>query len=242
MFKLTSSIMNIYKNIYFAAVALFASAQLSQAQEQKTSVLSDQTKVVYAMNDAKKLEGVYSVLKNDDKVFLRGVYKDNVRSGNWYAFNDNGNVFLRYNYDLKKLLYLDTVSINRLKVEVKTDDPEVKEKASIPVPISSIDQYISLLATELKRVILKDNKNADGTLDADLITNIDKNGKASYEASYTVDGIPVTKRLIISEKTFDIDWIPSSYKGVNYASVFSVKAKIDFAQKPGIKQRFIWVY
>jgi hypothetical protein len=234
--------MNIYKNIFFAAVAVFGSIQISQAQEQKTSVLSDQTKVVYAMNDAKKIEGVYSVLKNDDKVFLRGVYKDNTRSGNWYAFNDNGNVFLRYNYDLKKLLYLDTVSINRLKVEIKADDPEIKEKASIPVPISSIDQYISLLGTELKRVILKENKSADGTLDADLITNIDKNGKANYEASYTVDGIPVTKRLIISEKAFDIDWIPSSYKGTNYASVFSVKARIDFAQKPGIKQRFIWVY
>ncbi|KQM65233.1 hypothetical protein ASE74_10220 [Pedobacter sp. Leaf216] len=217
--------------------------QVSFAQnEQKTSVLSDQTKVVYAMNDAKKLEGVYSVVKDNDQVFLRGVYKDNARSGNWYAFNDNGNVFLRYNYDLKKLLYLDTVSINRLKVEVKTDDPEIKEKASIPVPISSIDQYISLLGTELKRMILKENKSADGSLDVDLITNIDKNGKANYMAAYVVDGIPVTKRLIIAEKAFDIDWIPSTYRGTNYASVFSVRAKIDFAQKPGIKQRFIWVY
>lgn len=228
--------------IYLSTLAVFVTLQLCQAQEQKTSSLSDQTKVVYAMNNAKKLDGVYSIVKDEDKVFLRGIYKENSRTGNWYAFNNDGKVFLRYNYDLKKLIYLDTVSINRLKVEVKSNDPEVKEKASIPVPIASIDQYISLLGTELKRVILKDNKNADGTLDADLITNIDKNGKASYEASYTVDGIPVTKRLIISEKTFDIDWIPSSYKGVNYASVFSVKAKIDFAQKPGIKQRFIWVY
>jgi len=216
--------------------------KISFAQQEKTSVLSDQTKVVYAMNDAKKLEGVYSIVKDDEKVFLRGIYKDNARAGNWYAFNNNGNVFVRYNYDLKKLLFLDTTSINRLKVEIETTDPEVKEKASIPVPISSIDQYISLLGTELRRVVLKENKNAAGTLDADLITNIDKNGKASYTAAYVVDGIPVTKRLIISEKAFDIDWIPSSYKGTNYASVFSVKARIDFADKPGIKQRFIWVY
>ncbi|SDC87602.1 hypothetical protein [Pedobacter soli] len=234
--------MNIYKNIYFSALALFATVQVSNAQEQKTSILSDQTKVVYAMNDSKKFEGTYSVLKDEDKVFLRGVYKDNSRSGNWYAFNNNGNVFLRYNYDLKKLLFLDTISINRIKVDIATNDPLVKEKASIPVPIASIDQYISLLGTELRRVVLKENKSADGTLDADLVTNIDQNGKATYEAHYVADGIPVTKRLIIAEKAFDIDWIPSSYNGKNYASVFSVKARIDFAQKPGIKQRFIWVY
>lgn len=228
--------------ISLITVAILSTLQICKAQEQKTSTLSDQTKVVYAMNDSKKLNGAYAVVKNDDEIFLRGVYKDNTRSGNWYAFNNDGKVFLRYNYDLKKLVFLDTTSISRLKVEVIAADPVIKEKASIPVPIASIDQYISLLGTELKRVILKENKSADGTLDADLITNIDKDGKATYEAKYTADGIPVTKRLIISEKAFDIDWIPSSYNGINYASVFSVKARIDFAQKPGIKQRFIWVY
>jgi len=228
--------------ISLLTLAIISLLQICKAQEQKNSVLSDQTKVVYAMNDLKKIEGAYSVLKDEDKVFLRGVYKDNLRVGNWYAFNDNGNVFLRYNYDLKKLLFLDTVSVNRIKVEITATDPVVKEKASIPVPIASVDQYISLLGTELKRVILKENKSADGILDADLVTNIDKNGKATYEARFVADGIPVTKRLIIAEKAFNIDWIPSSYNGTNYASVFSVKARIDFAQKPGIKQRFIWVY
>jgi len=227
---------------YLSALAMCAGFHLCSAQEQKTTSLSDATKVVYAMNDAKKLDGVYSVMKDDDKVLLRGVYKDNARAGNWYAFNDNGKVFLRYNYDLNKLVYLDTLSINRLSVNVNTPDPTAKEKASIPVPIASIDQYISLLGTELKRMILRENKNADGTLDVELTTNIDKKGRANYEASYFADGLKVVKRLVIAEKGFDIDWIPSSYNGQNYASTFTVKARIDFTQKPGIKQRFIWVY
>lgn len=210
--------------------------------QQNTAMLSDQSKVTYTLNDSKKFEGVYSIEKGEGKVSLRGVYKNNVRSGNWYAFNENGNVFLRYNYDLKKLLFLDTVSTNRLQVNIKTNNPEVKEKATIPIPICSIDQYISILGTELRRVVLKDNKNAEGTLEADLITNIDKNGKATYEASYLADGILVTKRLIIAEKGFDIDWIPSSYNGQTYDSTFSVRAKIEFSQKSGISQRFIWVY
>lgn len=227
--------------IYIALCAIF-STSLSSAQEQKTSVLSDQTKVVYAMNDTKKINGTYTVLKGEDEVFLRGAYKDNVRTGNWYAFNEDGKVFLRYNYDLKKLLFLDTTSINRLKVEIDSSDPKVKEMASIPVPVTSIDQYISLLGTELKRMVKAENKNADGTLEADLITKIDKNGKASYQAQYKADGILVTKKLVIAEKAFDIDWIPATYNGVNYGSTFSVKARINFTEKPGIKQRFIWVY
>jgi len=215
---------------------------LGTANAQKTIILSDQSKVVYAMNNSKQIEGVYSVLREEDKVYLRGIYKDNTRTGNWYAFNDDGKVFLRYNYDLKKLLFLDTTSINRLKVEIDTKDPEVKEKASIPVPITSIDQYISLLGTELKRVVKTENKNADGTLEADLITKVDKNGKPTYQAQYLADGILVSKKLIISEKGFDIDWIPATYNGITYPSSFSVKARISFTEKPGIKQRFIWVY
>jgi len=228
--------------IYLAIVFTLSSYCVAQAQEQKTIPLSDQTKVVYAINDSKKLDGPYSIVKDEDKVFLRGLYKNNERSGNWYAFNDNGKVFLRYNYDLKKLVFLDTLSINRLTVDVKTTDPKIKENASIPIPIASVDQYISLLGTELKRLILKDNKSADGTLDVDLITRIDKSGKPTYEASYKADGLDVVKRLVISEKAFDLDWIPASYNGQNYDSVFSVKARIDFTQKVGVKQRFIWVY
>ncbi|WP_316797096.1 hypothetical protein [Pedobacter agri] len=228
--------------IKIVLVLAISSVLLSTANAQKTIILSDQTKVVYAMNDSKKIEGIYSVLKEEDKVFLRGAYKDNVRVGNWYGFNDDGKVFLRYNYDLKKLLFLDTTSINRLKVEIDSKDPEIKEKASIPVPIISIDQYISLLGTELKRVVKTENKNADGTLEADLITKIEKNGKPNYQAQYLADGILVTKKLMVSEKGFDIDWIPASYNGVTYPSTFSVKARINFSEKPGIKQRFIWVY
>jgi hypothetical protein len=231
------------KNINFwLSVVLCSGLQVCFAQEEKSVSLSDQTKVVYAINTSKKLDGAYSVMKDQDNVFLRGVYRNNERAGNWYAFNTDGKVFLRYNYDLKKLLFLDTTSVNRLRVDIDTKDPEIKQKASIPVPITSIDQYISLLGTELKRVVKTENKNADGTLEADLITKIDKNGRPTYQAQYLADGILVTKKLIISEKGFDIDWIPASYNGVNYPSTFSVKARINFTEKPGIKQRFIWVY
>ncbi|MGY3055017.1 hypothetical protein ACVWYG_003228 [Pedobacter sp. UYEF25] len=214
----------------------------SVAQAQKTADLADQTRVTYTVNDAKKLNGPYTITKGGgDKVYLRGSYKDGERVGNWYAFNDDGNVFLRYNYDQKKLVYLDTTSINRLMVEVLTKN-EDKTKAVIPVPIASIDEYVSLLGTEVKRQLLAENKNAEGTLDVELVSIIDAEGNPKYEARYTTQGIAVTKRLVISEKYFDLDWIPANFADKNLPSIFIVKARINFDETDPGKQRFIWAY
>lgn len=223
-------------------LALCCTMQVCSAQEAKTTVLSDGTTLNYTLNDSKKLDGLFSVSESAEKVFLRGVYKNGERVGNWYAFNTDGGVFMRYNYDQKKLVYIDTTSVSRLTVEVLAKDQTIREKASIPVPVASVDEYISLLATELKRQILRENKDAEGELTADLVAYVDKNGVANYEGIYKAAGIPVTKRLILTEKYFDLDWIPASYDGKNYASTFKVKAKIDFSEKESGKKRFTWAY
>lgn len=233
--------MKIQINFILLSFGLLLIESASFAQQSKSVLLSDQSKVVFNSSDSKRLDGPY-VVSNNDKVFLRGAYKNDVRTGNWYAFNENEKLFMRYNYDLKKLLFVDTTSIGRLNINIASSDPVVKEKASIPVPISSIDQYVSLLGTELKRIILKENKNAQGALTADLITNIDKNGKPNYYATYLADGVLAKTRLFIDEKNFDLEWIPASYNGEHYDSSFSVKAKIDFGQKIPGRQRFQWVY
>ena len=234
--------MNTKSKLILSFFLLVTSFQIASAQEQKVAMLSDRTKVQYTINPAQKLDGSYSVTQDSNKVYLRGAYKDGQRVGNWYAFNNDTKVFLRYNYDLKKLVSLDTTSIGRLEVEVKTDDPNVKQKASIAFPIASIDQYISLLGAETKKKILLENKKAYGNLIVDLITNIDAQGKATYTAKYTADGMDLTKRINISNKTFNLEWIPANYEGKTYPSVFSVKAKIDFDSNASGPQRFVWVY
>lgn len=228
------------KKLNLTLVLLCMLANLTLAQEAKISVLSDRSKVNYTLNEAKQINGPYTVVNEEDKLFLRGVYKENKRTGNWYAFNTNGNVFLRYNYDSNKLLFLDTVSMSRIKVQIKSDDNVVAENASIPFPISSVDQYVSLLGTEFKRIIFRENKNASGSLDVDFIANVDQKGRTYYEAVYTVDNIPTPKKLIISEKAFDLQWIPASYKGNTYASIFSLKVRIDFSAASAKMQRFNW--
>jgi hypothetical protein len=233
--------MTKHKKLTVMTIALLCVIEGLSAQEKKSIILSDRAQVELSSNSSKQLDGPYLVTMNKN-VVLRGAYKANARTGNWYAFNDKEKLFLRYNYDQKKVLYVDSVSINRIDVKVLSTDPIIKEKASIPVPISSIDQYVSLLGTELRRLILKDNKNADGILIAELITEIDKEGKPRYSATYKTDGIDVKTRLVIKENDFKLEWIPASYEGTTLPSIFSVTAKIDFTEKIPGRQRFIWNY
>jgi hypothetical protein len=234
--------MNIQPKIIVMQVALFALVQFAFAQTQKTATLSDRSKVQYTVDPSEKLNGSYTVTQDSNKVYLRGAYKDGQRVGNWYAFNNDTKVFLRYNYDLKKLVSLDTTSVGRIEIDIKADDANVKQKAAIAFPIASIDQYISLLAAETKKRILSENKKAYGILTVDLITAIDADGKPTYSVKYNADGVDITKRINISNKAFDLEWIPATYEGKTYPAVFTVKAQIDLNASASGPQRFIWVY
>jgi hypothetical protein len=209
---------------------------------QKTTYLSDQSKLTYNVNESKVLDGAYELYTPDGKMTLRGAYKDNQRAGNWYAFNPDGSIFLRYNYSLKKLVSVDMAAITKAKYDIKSSDDEVKKGATIPMPVCSIEQYISLLGSEFQRKVLKENKSANGTLDVDLIASIDATGKARYSSVYVIDGIKFSNKIVVSEKLFDIEWLPATYKGEALASTFTVNFQADFSPDPTKRQRFIWNY
>jgi len=212
------------------------------SNEEKAGQLSDKSKVVYHLTEDKKLDGPFTISTSDNKPLLRGAYKDNQRTGNWFCFNPDGTVFLRYNYDSKKLVSVDTKAISRAKFDIKGASEEVKTAASIPVPVCSVEQYISLVGVEFERQVLSENKSAQGTLEAELVANIDASGKASYSAVYQANNIEVTKKLKFNEKLFNIEWIPSSYKGEKLASTFTVKMEVKLGGDPFQRQRFIWAY
>lgn len=229
-------------NALFKTLIVTTALTFTAGATQKTTYLSDQSKLNYNINDAKVLDGGYELYTPDGKMTLRGAYKDNQRVGNWYAFNPDGSIFVRYNYTLKKLISADTAAIGRATYEILTNNEEAKKGASIPVPVCSIEQYISLLGTEFQRKTLKENKSASGTLDVDLIANVDANGKARYSAFYSIDGFKFNTKIVVSEKLFDIEWLPATYKGETMASVFKVKFQADFSPDPTKRQRFIWNY
>lgn len=203
-----------------------------------TVTLSDNSKVIYNVSEDKKLNGPFAITR-EDKVLLRGSYKDDKRSGNWYCFNPDGSVYMRYNYDQKKLVVLDTARVARAIVEF----PGIKEESangSIPVPVCSIDQYVSLLGSEFRRLILAENKNAEGVVPVELIANIDRNGKATYTGNYVAEGVTMTKRLKPDVKLFYIEWLPATMSGKSVEAVFKVNMSVDLSSNDVGRQRFRW--
>jgi hypothetical protein len=215
---------------------------LAMSATEKSGLLSDKSKVLYNINEKKQFEGPFTIMTNDNKTLLRGTYKDNERSGNWFCFNPDGSVFLRYNYDSKKLVSVDTKAISRAKFDIQGASEDVKNGASIPVPICSVEQYISLVGVEFERQILAENKLAQGVLEADLVAKVDANGKATYSAVYQANNIEIIKKIKVNEKLFNIEWIPSSYNGEKLASTFTVKMEVKLGGDPFQRQRFIWAY
>jgi hypothetical protein len=229
-------------NGIFKTLIVTTALAFSANGTQKTSYLSDQSKLTYNVADNKVLDGSYELSTPDGKMTLRGAYKDDQRVGNWYAFNPDGSIFLRYNYTLKKLVSVDMAAITRANFDIKGASEEVKKDATIPMPICSIEQYISLLGSEFQRKVLKENKSASGILNVDLIANVDATGKARYSAVYTIDGFKFANKIIVNEKLFNIEWLPATYKGEAFASTFTVNFQADFSPDPTKRQRFIWNY
>jgi hypothetical protein len=203
-----------------------------------SGILPDDSKVLYNVSEDRRLNGAFSISK-DDKLLLRGSYKDNKRAGNWYCFNPDGSVYMRYNYDQKKLVALDTARIARAVVEF----PGVKEEspsASIPVPVCSINQYVSLLGAEFRRLILAENKNAEGVIPVELIANIDQNGKATYTGNYIAEGVTMTKHLKPDMKLFNVEWLPATMSGKAVSAAFKVNMTVDLSSNDMGRQRFRW--
>jgi hypothetical protein len=228
--------------LFFKTTLISAAFMLFTSSQEKVATLSDQSKVVYHVTDDKKMDGQFTITSAESKLLLRGSFKDNERAGNWFCFNPDGTVFMRYNYDLKKVVALDSKAISRAKIDIDSKDKTVQSEASVPVPVCSVEQYISLLGVEFERQIMVENKSAEGLLEADLIANIDKDGKATYTASYQSTGLTLKKKIRLNDKVFAIEWIPASYQGEKLASTFTVRMAAQLGSDPLKRQRFTWAY
>jgi hypothetical protein len=209
---------------------------------QKTKVLADNSRLTYNINEKNKLEGAYFVENTQKNIWLRGTYKEEKRSGNWYAFNNDKTVFLRYSYDLKKLLYLDTVAIKKAEIDITDKDPEAVKNASVPLPICSIDQLGSLLGEAAKSTYPKEIIMYNQPIDLTITATIKSATNVSYTAAYTYKGENFAYVINSKKLDLDINWIPSTYNGKDVEATFKFATKIMFFANGTDRQRFIWNY
>ncbi|MEJ5962250.1 hypothetical protein [Pedobacter immunditicola] len=224
--------------IFITSILILASGALAVLE--KTGKLVDQSKVSYNINDEKLLDGVYTIADTAHVTRLRGSYAQNKRVGNWYCFNAQGKVVLRYNYDLNKLVALEKEELNAVEIKILDKNAKVAEKASVPIPVCSIDQYKSLMVAELKDELSRHDKLSAGNVDAKITALVKADGTAIYTAQYNLSGVSYTTKIYPKDKLFTIQWLPAAYEGKALKSEFTFVSSFMF--KPGDHKRFIWNY
>lgn len=225
----------------FTTVALGAIVGFFTTVE-KTGKLVDDSKVTYNIGEDKQLNGAYKIEDAAKVLRLRGSYLGNKRTGDWYCFNAAGKVVLRYNYTVDKLLSLEQTELDALEISVIDKNEDVKTKASIPLPICSIDQYKMLLTEELKDQIPTKDIQGIVTVNAEITALVDSKGGAKYVANYAINGVDYKLVIYLKDKLFDLDWIPAKFNEKTYKSEvkFATSFKMDSANT--LNKRFIWNY
>ena len=202
----------------FIGLGLSASAQTVE----KSVKVNSTAKLVYNVDaGSNKKTGIYAIqnLKNDG-VWMQGNYKNDERVGTWYFFDAKNKLAMRYNYDQKKLGYIDTTTLTDVNVKVLSGDQEAVKQASAPLPLCSIDYYLTLISNKIYA--------SDGPTDAEITAHVNEDGKATYTVSYLKDNKKSAgKKLVLTDDKAALEWIPSMYNNKPLESEFTIRTTID---------------
>ncbi|TFF40154.1 hypothetical protein [Mucilaginibacter psychrotolerans] len=217
-----------------AVLFLVATVSANAQRAEKKSRISDSTQLVYSTPDGQIKDGAYYIQNTkNNNVLVQGNYKNDVRVGNWYFFSGENKLVLRYNYDQKKVAYIDNSMFNTVGVEIPNVEEEVAKNASAPVPLCAIDYYTSLLSSEVY------NFNKGNSLKLEITAHVAIDGKATYYIAY-VDNSKKTapKEMKLKGDKFAIDWIPAMYNNQPIYSEFTVYATL--LEEGSGQRRFRW--
>ncbi|WP_231491624.1 hypothetical protein [Pedobacter sp. Leaf170] len=206
----------------------------------KTEKLKDNSVANYQLDENGKKSGPFKITSSKGGILLSGSYKDGNRVNDWYCFDRNGNVTLRYNYNLKKLILLSEKQIADYEFKVDDSNAEVQEKFQAPFPICSAEQFKGLLISEFIQQIPAKQKTSKANLKGEVTALISETGRVKYFVKYVLDGYEYKTSVDLDNKVFNVEWIPATYKDKTYKS--EAKFNIDVAIDPTTERRFIWNY
>ncbi|WP_345213411.1 hypothetical protein [Mucilaginibacter gynuensis] len=210
------------KNL-LTAFALLATLSAT-AQTEKTVKLNDTTQLTYDVaSDGKTKEGTYAIknLKNKG-LWVQGHYKADERNGTWYFFNAQNQLTMRYNFDQKKLLYVNDADLKDVSINILNGDADMQKNASAPLPLCPIDYFVALASSKIYAM------NVDaGNIDAEITAYVSADGTAKYTVSYkTANGKVEKQKFNINDTKFNVQWLPSTYKDKPVDAEFVVYTSI----------------
>ncbi|MGY4537482.1 hypothetical protein ACVW0P_001901 [Mucilaginibacter sp. UYNi724] len=211
------------KNLLLTILIASGLSAGAQTVEKKVKI-NNVAEAVYSVNkETRAKDGIFAVQNpTNETLWAQGNYKNDERAGNWNFFNKDFKLAMRYNYDQKKVAFIDQNELNNVSVKVLSDDDAVKNQASAPLPICSMDYYLQTVANSITAI-----NDPDKGDNAEITALVATDGKVTYTVSYLVNGKKTPKqKLIVARDKFAIDWIPSMYKNQPVASEFTVYANI----------------
>ena len=196
----------------------------AQTIEKKARIDNVSLAVYNVDSRSQEKEGIYAVKNlSNDGLWLQGTYKDDQRAGNWNFFNKDFKLAMRYNYDQKKVAFVDSKALKNVSVTILSNDDKVKNGASAPLPLCSVDYYLQLVANNIYG--FSDSKNWGA--DAEITAHVGTDGNATYSVTYLVDGKKsATQKVNLPKNKFAIEWIPSMYNNKAIESEFTAYVKI----------------
>lgn len=224
-----------YLIFLFLVIARVGFAQTIRQQKME---LPDGSKLTY-QTISNKLNGIYSIDKEGINL-LRGNYVNEKRVGNWYFFKKDKSLFARYNYDAKKLLFLDENMLALATVNVKSGNETIDKKASVSIPLISLEQYFPVVTKLAESVIPEGDIYKMDPNSVYIMAKISDLAKAEYFVSYLLKGKKKEYQFKVDREPFMIDWIASSFDGKSYPSEFTIKTKLTISSNEGQHRRFNW--
>jgi DNA-binding beta-propeller fold protein YncE len=227
------------KNVLTAL--MLAQGVLTFAQtplKEKKTIIASETELVYQTDENRTKDGSYYVSNTkNNNVWLKGNYANDKRIGNWYFFDGQNNVMFRYNFDNKKLLYLNPLFYKNAKIVIDSKNEDVKLNATVPIPLFPMDLLLNL-ASENSEVIYALGKVSDADR-LNFVSTINTNGTAKYSLE-DVNGKSVLKDIDLKIKDFPLDWLPANFNNENLNSKILIAILINKKEEASGPRRNRW--
>ena len=227
----------------FLSMALLAAGLTTYAQKadlkEKKIALNDNARIVYHVNDDNEKEGAYYIKSaKHDQLILKGAYKDNTRSGNWYFYDETGKPETVYSYQQNKLAFIDSALLNKLTINIPGEDKEVIENTQIPILLSSMKLFLAQMSDN---IIIPQEHFTGENLPIQIKAVVDEKGEATYSVKYKYNKKDVEQRVILKRSAFDIEWIPAIYNKKPIKAEVMVNTEISGSNENGDNfRRFRW--
>jgi hypothetical protein len=230
------------KKSILSGIAILLTLGLANAQtpKERKKVLFEDTELTYTVTDKNEKNGpVYIKDSKKDKTYLKGLNAQDKPSGKWYFYNEDGTLESHYNFDLNKLLYIDTAYLKKIDVKILDKDPEIVQNASIPTLLYPSHLLLKLISNDVQ--ISDADFGGKNQLPIKLTVIIQANGDTEYYVEYAVGNLFTKKKVVLTTKFLDNIWIPSHYKNKNIKSSFTINTSISSDYKAG-HRKFNWTY